>query len=209
MHITLDRQVARTLATRLQRALASDVSLPRAKAYEVLAQTLGYPNWDTLSALLSRSTVSPDEIAFKPATLYVQAFSCDEHGPGPDWVRVDLDEAFMRKVLGLNGQCEREDLNSVRVSGAPDYWAESTSMPLNIRDEDLCAGRQHWWFRGHPKHCSYAVESRIVPTRVLLEALRSRTATEGFAWAGDDVLVYASDGNPKGFIEELRDAEEF
>jgi len=60
--ITLSADGAKNAANRLRDFLAADgISLKQTNAYEALAKTLGYANWNTLQALLSGT--SPSELA--------------------------------------------------------------------------------------------------------------------------------------------------
>jgi hypothetical protein len=65
--ITLSAAGAKNAATRLRDFLATDgITLKHTHAYEALAQTLGYANWNTLQALL-HGTPSPEIVQNPPA----------------------------------------------------------------------------------------------------------------------------------------------
>src|ERR1700735_3902918 len=66
--ITLSAAGAKEAVARLREFLAADgINLKQTHAYEALARTLGYPNWNTLQALLN-AAASPQSDASPTAT---------------------------------------------------------------------------------------------------------------------------------------------
>ena len=203
MEFHLNEKKVREMAGRMRRVFGND-TLGHSKALEAVAQTLGYPNWDTLSGLLKRAE-EPGFKLDKPVTLYVNAFSCDEWGEGPTWCKLTIDQHFIDTVLELQALCKAKGLDQTTKSWGVDAWGQSDS--LNLRDEDLAVGKHSWWIRARPKHADYDCETRMLDIGWLLEALGNRTSTEYLAWR-KDVLLYDSASNIKGMVEELVDNEE-
>lgn len=209
MQFELTPSTVRAMADRLQK---STPALKRSQAYEAVAQMLGHPNWDTLSGLLKREerdAAGTQQLhrLVTPVTLYVGAFSTSEFGDGADWAKVTVDQEFLDTVLRLQQTCKDSGLDHTAIGFTPDYWQEDDTDPLRIQDEDLYVGKRSWWFRGVPKHCSYAVETRAVDIEDLLQALFARKETSYLAWR-KDVLVYDSAGDINGLLAALVDAGE-
>src|SRR5215471_2641696 len=86
--INLSAAGAKEAAARLREFLAANgVSLKQTHAYEALARTLGYANWNTLQALLS-ITAAPENEASPEAAKILAAL--------PPKVRAELQDARER-----------------------------------------------------------------------------------------------------------------
>lgn len=200
MEFNLNEKKVRQMAGRMRKVFGND-TLGHSKALEAVAQTLGYPNWDTLSGLLKNADRSRFKLD-KPVTIYVNAFSCDEFGDGPSWAKLTLTQAFIDTVLELQALCNTKDLDQTTKSWAVDAWGSRED--LNLRDEDLAVGKHSWWIRARPKHADYDCETRMLDISWLLEALSKRVSTDFLAWK-KDVLLYDSAGNITGMLDELVD----
>src|ERR1700733_6221506 len=78
--ITLSAAGAKNAATRLREFLAANgISLKQTHAYEALAQTLGYANWNTLQALLSAAPLTASESSQAATALADEQAARTEH----------------------------------------------------------------------------------------------------------------------------------
>lgn len=206
MDITITSKSARVLAERLRHKVGPE-QLSVSKAYEALAHTLGHKNWDTLSGVLANEEIKP-EPALRPGLkeLFVLAFSCDENCDSPDWARVDLSTGFLERVFGLAKLCKDQGLEHVSVTDQPNYWHDPSH--LNVRDESLYVSERSFWFRGHPKHCDYAVETRSVPLDDLRALLRTGQGTRYLALHGSAIVAHCY-GDVEGFIVNIQDVDMF
>ncbi|KWT98280.1 hypothetical protein APY03_0415 [Variovorax sp. WDL1] len=137
-----------------------------------------------------------------PVTLYLSAFACDEFGEAPRWAKVTLDQAFMDQLLAMRTRCIEQNLDLQATSAEPEAWQEDGMFPRRVSGTAVYVNKGGWWFQGYPKHCNYAIETRMVEIETLLTVLKTRTSSEYLAWHGD-VLVYETAGDMQPFVESL------
>jgi hypothetical protein len=202
MDIQLDHQRARDMARRLRDAVGID-QISQAKALEVLAQTLAYKNWDTLSGLLKRDA-SPGFVLATPVKLLVNVYACTDEGEAPAWAAILVTQEFINQLLELKRMGFDKDLDSVAVSSSEVSWAgeEDNFRSFRIRNEELHVNQFGWYFSGDPKHCSYSVETRMIDFLEFFKALSEHASTDCLTWTRD-VLVYDEEGDTAGFIGQL------
>lgn len=202
MDIQLDHQRARDMARRLRDAVGID-QISQAKALEVLAQTLAYKNWDTLSGLLKRDE-SPDFVLSNPVKLLVNVYACTDEGEAPAWASILITQEFINQLLELKRMGFDKHLDSVAVPSSEVSWAgeEDNFRSFRIRNEELHVSQFGWYFSGDPKHCSYSVETRMIEFPEFFKALSEHVSTECLAWARD-VLVYDEGADIAGFTQRL------
>lgn len=206
MNIEITKKSAREMAKRLQ-SLTAAAALTHSQSLEILSQVLGYRNWDTLSAAMVKA--EPTLATFKlekPVVLYLAAFSCDEYGSGPSWTKVVLSQAFMDELLRAQRRVQELDLSMLELNVAPDDWSTERSSSLgavlNLREECLRVGETAFWFRATPKHCDYAVESRMLEIETLVNALSRKNEGKYLVWY-KDVLVYDAAGDTDQLVDML------
>lgn len=98
----------------------------------------------------------------KTVTFYFDAHACDDHGDGPQAAKLCVDQAFVCKLLHLQGCLTHTAyrLSEVRTFDAPDCW-----LPEGVQDElvltcaELSVTRNYFWFTDRPKHAHYMIES--------------------------------------------------
>lgn len=201
MEFHLNEKKVREMAGRMRKVFGND-TLGHSKALEAVAQTLGYPNWDTLSGLLKRED-KPRFTLDKPVTLYINAYACDEWADGPSWAKVRIDQAFIDAVLELQALCEDKGLDHVSKDWCPEAWDDDDN--LRLQGDELVVCRHSWWFTARPKHADYSCETRMLDIGWMLDALSKHASTDYLVWR-KDILLYDSAGNVSGMLEELVDA---
>lgn len=203
MEFHLNEKKVRNMAVRMRQVFGND-HLSHSKALEVVAQTLGYKNWDTLSGLLKRAE-TPRFSLDKPVTLFVGAFSHDSWSKQPDWVKLTLDQAFIYTLLEMKSLCNDKDLDETSRSCLSGEWHRGEE--LRIQGDNLIVSRTAWWLQARPKHADHYVETRMLDIDMMLEALSKKTDNDYLAWRRD-VLLYDTAGNIKEMLEQLVDAGE-
>jgi hypothetical protein len=215
MEFTLNDQKVREMTARLRTAFGP-TQVTQSKALEVLAQTLGFANADTLKGLLkkeaakaalSRKSTAAEVEAFvlkAPFMLYMEAFSCYEFGESPGWARIRVDQALMTTLLENQALCRERGLEHLATAPNLIEWGDQDN--LNVRDEDLMVGKRSLWYRGRPKHAEYYVETRIIEIAELLKAIQDPSHCDGsIAWA--DGILFKSSDSAKTFALDLLDNE--
>lgn len=200
MEFQLNEKKVRDMAGRMRKVFGND-TLSYAKALETMAQTLGYPNWDTLSGMLKRESARQFKLD-TPTTLYVSAFACDEWGESPAWAKVTLDQPLIDAVLSMQQLCIADGLDETSRSWGVEAWGRGAELLL--RGEKLTVTAHSWWMQAYPKHADYECQTRMIDIAWLLDAFSTRQSTDFLAWR-KDILVYDSSGNCQGLVDELVD----
>lgn len=209
MDISLTEITAKQMASRLREAIGRE-SLTHSKSLEVLARTLGHPNWDTLAGLIKRDATTEAQAPYfklvSPVTLYIGAFAVSEWGDSPDWARVDIDQEFIDVLLEMQALCKDGKLNE-----AARYWNIDWDQSVVSRMDacQLLVGTRSWWFQAYPKYADYACETRMIELEQLFAVLGDATRpSDGcLAWS-KDVLLYDSSGDTSGLLDMLVEAGE-
>jgi len=134
--ITLSAAGARKAANRLREFLAAGgINLKQTHAYEALARTLGYANWNTLQALLNE-TASPGAAA--SSTLAdQQAAPADEPPPA----QVVRKPEKMEQRLRLSGGLEQALHRAIGLASARHHeYAALEHLLLSLTEEQDAAG---------------------------------------------------------------------
>lgn len=207
MDIKINIDTATAMARRLRKKIGLDV-IAESKSFEALAQALGFKNWDTLSGKLKAEKPSASVLVSLsvPKELFVLAFACDENGDSADWARIDLNNGFLERVLRLREMCKTQKLEHVCVDDQPAYWHDPSEV--SIRGESLYVSEGSFWFRGTPKHCDYAVETRSVDIEGLLKLLQGGESDENMQLHLDAVVI-SSYGDASGLIQCIEDVDMF
>jgi len=201
MDIQLDQRRARDMARRLRDAIGID-QISQAKSLEVLAQTLAYKNWDTLSGLLKADEPVHVELA-APVRLLVNVYACTDQGDAPPWAAVQITQTFIDELLELKRLGADKGLDSIAVSSSEVSWAGAEdNFGFRIRSEELHVNSFGWYFSGAPKHCNYSGETRMIGFDEFFRALSERFSTDCLAWV-KDVLVYDEGEDIASFIRQL------
>jgi hypothetical protein len=217
LSIELDKPKVRDMADRLRSAMEG-TQLSHSQALEILSKTLGYRNWDTLSGILRNdiSAVNFETHAAayldKPVTLYLSVYACDDFGDSPSWASVTIDRAWLATLFRLQALCIEQRVDSSSLALGPDAWASYETFRL--RGETFEVSAAHWFFKAFPKHADYAVETRMIDTARMLEALKAKSNPAAadiqigyepeLIWV-KDVLLYDLEGNGDvtNFLNEL------
>jgi hypothetical protein len=211
MKFELNENKVRTIATNVRMAM-HDGHVTHSKLLEVLAASLGFRNWDTMSGMLKRESL-PKLTLQQPVQMYVEVFATGDNN-GPDWAQVVIDQALLDELLSLHALCEDRKLSHVASVGEPTLWQgdhreEPADEAVYFDSTHLYVAGRGMWYRALPKHSYGACETRIVDMGMLSDALARKVSTPYLAWhasslAGEPpVLVASSTGNTLSFLKEL------
>jgi hypothetical protein len=198
MDITINEKSVRRMANRMRKALGNEV-VTQSKAFEAVAQTLGFKNWDTLAAMLKKEVV-PTFVFNEEIELFIDTFSCDEWCSAPSWSAVKVNQAFIDQILELKTLCVSRNMEHATRSVDVVEWDESEE--LNVCYDELYVDDHRWWFHASPKHSDYAVESRAIYIDDFLETLLTKKNVRGFEWR-NGVLFYDPSEDVSGLLETL------
>lgn len=189
------------------RAAAVPLEVTHSKSLEILAQTLGYRNYDELSGLVKKqmaderalkAPVIPD---FKSFEVMVSAYACDTWGEGPSWARFTCDKDFLGQILELQEMVKRKNLSVASCDTGPEWDNQET---YRIRNDEMKVSNTEFWFHANPKHASYSVETCPIDIALLVQAalgtLPRHLDNIGFA---DNILFCASDESAESFARGL------
>lgn len=201
MQIEITRNGLSVMARKLRSAVGVD-AMTHSKSLEVLAETLGYSNWDTLCGVMAKVPEPLKPPAFESFDLYCEAFACDEWGDGPGWAKFLVDPAFINKVLELQQLVTDKGLDHVAHDNAVALWGNSDT--LQIQGDELQVSRTDFWFHALPKHCDYAVETRMMPISDLVALATDRSFRSDKLGFADGIAFYDC-CSAKQFAQSLLD----
>lgn len=190
------------------RVVMAHPELDKPKALEIASHGFGYRNFDTLSGVLKGSNAKPQQAPAqfkleKPVTLWIEGFVCDNDVAVFDWLKVTLTSTFIENLLARRTLCSSNGLLHVSEDASPADWSQDEDVGV-IRDWQLYVSPTRFWFRGHPKHASYSVESRAVYLDDLLGLLKTPSAEdESFLWI--DGALYKDACSAEGLRDVIED----
>ncbi|WP_156923758.1 hypothetical protein [Massilia alkalitolerans] len=94
----------------------------------------------------------------------------------PTYAKITAGDIFMAQIKRLHALCQKEQLNEVRLSYAPDMWG-----PVGVEDSmrgecpELVVTQSSFWFADRGRHQEGHVETRSVSILHLTQALASAT----------------------------------
>lgn len=189
------------------RVVKAHAGIDKPQALEIAAHGFGYRNFDTLSGVLKKAApaAKPKSEPFqlsKPVPLWIEGFVCDNDYAVFEWVAVLLTEAFLARVVSCRDLCVESGLLHLSVNIAPTDWhCDKESV---VHDWQLYVSPTRFWFRGHPKHASFAVETRAVYFEDLLKLLKSQTEEDkSFGWIRGE--LYKDSSSAQRLFESIRE----
>lgn len=208
MEIQVNEDSVRAMVERLRASLGKG-HLAQSKAYEALAHTLGYRNWDTLSAKLGEAKSATPPAALnrlaQPLTVYVSVRACSEWGDSPTWASFELSDELLAEMLKRTEQVKAEDWAHLVKRVWCVNWHDPDEM-YSIDSEMLYIDNDSFWYKGLYRHSADAVETRAVYFKELLAALESKKSSDDFYFEGDKLVVARYGDNVQEFVDELREA---
>lgn len=215
MEITINPNTVRTMVKRLR----ENLGLTQSAAYEAVAQTLGHPNWDTLSGMLKAELLAQDNSVFaqaakrhhwrtappalkQPFMLVWEAFACDEYGEGPGWGQLEVTQEVLNELHEMQTLCLQNSCEISRDFGGME-WGNDDS--LRLRGDELHVSASSFWVRARPKHCDYYVETRMMDIEELFKLIDQgqAAATPYLAWA--DGVLFKDGSSAKQFALQMLD----
>jgi len=130
--------------------------------------------------------------------VFIEAYACSDYGDAPRFAKLFATKTFCEQLAKLQALCVEHDLSELCVYESPDAWG-----PGNIEDElrltcaELVVTKSAFWFKDHPKHSDYTIETRAQDIDVFIEAVSSEGGTP---------LFFGS--NVEELMECVTDAEE-
>lgn len=115
--------------------------------------------------------------------VYFPVSATDEHGSSPMYAKLVVKQAFLETLARLEAVCSLHGLNEARVDDAPDSWGPNTEE-LRLQLPELVVSSGSFWFRDHPKHTNYEIETPPHPVDALSKLFGDR------ALAGDSTPAY-------------------
>lgn len=206
MSITVSKDEAKALAKNLRNAI-SEVSgsyhPSHGHALEILAKTLGYANWDTFCGMNPTLTV-PD---FKPITLFIDAFACDDWAESPNWVKVLVTPEFVQTILE-NQALAQNGRSEIQLDVGPDAWDLEAVIPLDV--EGLSVTSSEFWYSAIPMHQNFKWQSRPLPIAhlLVLAGIQQGTLFKDNWLRLKDAAVYSCSGQAADLAESLVNDEQ-
>lgn len=178
------------------RVVMTHPGIDKPQALEIAAHGFGYRNFDTLSGVLKKTTPkrkasnAPFHLD-QPVPLWIEGFVCENEYAVFEWAKVTLTEVFLARIRKLRELCTEAGLLHLSVADSPADW--HCDEEFVIHDWQLYVSETRFWFRGHPKHASFAVETRAVNFDDLFKLLKSHTEEDAdFRWIGGELYKDSS-----------------
>lgn len=137
-----------------------------------------------------------DELAFAPFKMVIETFAVDEddeYGEPPSAAMIEIDAAFVQRIQRLSALCAHNNLQAVTASEVVRWDRDDLHRHGDAMTVFPDGG---FYFRAHPKHADYEVETRAITTDAILAAIARRddAAQDGqcLRWI-HGVLFYAQD----------------
>lgn len=148
------------------------------------------------------------QAAINPFRLVIDAYALDEHGDGPGYAVVTVDQAFVDQLERLLDVCKTYHLDSACVLLGPDSWGNEDSLCLE--NETLAIWLDgKFWFNARPRNSDYLVESRgidIADLRRIAEAGADAPTKDDHCQWSKGVLYFSGDpGTVTDLIEMMED----
>ena len=125
-------------------------SIANTRWRDVLRHRYGLPN---------PSTASSDDDEYWRRFIYVGAHATDEQD-GPEWARIDITPAFVRKIRAMRAVCCLEELSEVSVVDRPARWGQNISWhKLPLTSPRLIVTADTFWFSEQPHRRVCAFET--------------------------------------------------
>jgi len=189
------------------RVVSAHPGIDKPQALELAAHGFGYRNFDTLSGVLKKAGPGSKPMSEpfkldKHIPLWVEGFVCDNEYAVFEWAKVVLTEAFLARVLKYRSLCGEAELLHLAVDDSPTEWYRDEESV--IHDWQLFVNPTRFWFRGHPKHASFAVETRAVYFDDLFKLLKTPTEEDkSFRWIGGE--LYKDHTNAQRLCESIHE----
>jgi hypothetical protein len=197
------KALSNNLRTAMLEVWGPTVPVSNSQSLELLAKTLGYKNWDTLSGVVKNDDKKTEPKynalldktlqSFKPFSLYIDAFAVDEFGEGPGWALVEVTPEFVKELLDAQQIVVSKKLDHVALDHVMLDWGNADT--LRIQGDTFVVSDTSFWFKGYPKHCSYAVEARMIDIDLLLNVIKDpQKYCNSYCAFADGVLFYDGAG---------------
>ncbi len=208
--ITLSAAGAKNAASRLRDFLAADgIALKQTYAYEALAQTLGYANWNTLQALLNAAPTKAaaenhaeeDARSIEPMWVYTAERLAEQAAPR---TAITLDHKKLDAFVG----CYQFRFNEfLTVTRHEDHLLTRVTYQQG-RDAYYPESETKFFAKAAPAQMSFSLDPQNYAESVVLHSrgneVRANRVDESVARAFEDTLQkYVADNKPTPAREVL------
>jgi hypothetical protein len=141
-----------------------------------------------------RAQLPEIDLDSKALTVYVRASINNDLADGPTHAKFVLDQAFADEILRLMAVAIENKLAYAEVWGGPD-WCDNGQHRIDCEIFSVSDEALYW--RGHPKHSDFTVETARIGIKSLL-----RTAMEAVA-SGQSTVYFEIDDELRALIDGI------
>lgn len=214
-------------------ALVKSAGLTEGVSKEVVAEKLGYENYDACEKdLLAKDEAAKKRLAGTPVGLdfTFEAFSGftiaaevrhpdHEHGEGPEWAFISIGANQLNKLLNLRNAMVLESATGIQADpyqlglhGDCYPKLDSVGSSLNLEWYNVTVKPAGFSMVGYPRHSEVRCKTAEIGFHDLVEALQSRKPGDGTVaslWLTNDLLVMPYDmdsKSPTALLDMLQSA---
>ena len=96
----------------------------------------------------------------KPVVAYFEAYVPNQYYIELTFAKLEVDDAFITKLVILQGVCKTYHLSEARKSFGPEWFPEKDADELRLVTDELVVANNAFWFRADIKHTDLHVETR-------------------------------------------------
>lgn len=124
--------------------------------------------------------------------LVMSVMPCTDSEYHPDWAVIEVTPEFVARITRMRTICERELLAGVIAICGPDEWGGGDKC--TVLGEMLVVEKDLFYFRAHPRHADYEIETANVGIDTFLDAVTDPAGKVPDEWAWHEGRLYVTEG---------------
>ena len=133
--------------------------------------------------------------------LVLAVMACGDSDYHPDWAALEVNSTFISRIKRLRAICKKERLAGVIEACGPDEWGGGDEQ--TVQGDLLIVEKDLFYFRAHPRHADYEVETANVDIKAFLAAVSDPAGEIPDGWAVSEDCLYVTDDASGESIEYL------
>ena len=122
--------------------------------------------------------------------LVMSVMACADSDYHPDWAVVGVTREFVSHITRMRTICEKERLSGVLEAAGPDAWGGGDEA--TVQGDLLVVEKDLFFFRAHPRHADYEIETSEVDIEAFLGAVADPAGKVPDGWAWHEGRLYVT-----------------